>query len=95
MGLPNWSLDGARRGPGPIGPLYIVSALFSSMGTLFGDLSEGLRAVNGIRSSLTRSSFFSNEAKAGSLSLAVPFAPLTMGMVGCAVLGTGSLFCRL
>lgn len=79
-----------------MGPLYMVSALFNSMGTLFGDLSEGLRAVNGIRSSLMRSSFFSNEAKAGSLSLAAPFAPLTTGMVGCAVLGIGaSLACRL
>lgn len=74
----------------------MVSALFISMGTLFGDLSEGLRAVNGIRSSLIRSSFFSNEAKAGSLSFVAPFAPLTTGMVGCTVFGIGSsLFCRL
>lgn len=74
----------------------MVSALFISTGMLFGDLSEGLRAVSGMRSSLMRSSFFSNEAKAGSLSLAAPLAPLTTGMVGCTVLGICvSLACRL
>ena len=41
--------------------------------------TEGLLDVSGIRSSLLRSSFFSNEAKAGSASV---FPPLAMGMVG-------------
>lgn len=66
-----------------------------SMVGLLGDRSEGLRAVSGIRSSLVLS-FFSYEAKVGSLSVAPPFAPLTIGIVGCTVDGGGpSLFCLL
>lgn len=66
-----------------------------SVGMLFGDLSEGLRAVRGMRSSLLRSSFFSYDAKVGSLS-AVPLAPLTTGMVGCIATGAVvSWACRL
>lgn len=73
-----------------------MSTVFISMGTLFGEVSTGLREVNGIRSSLVRPSFCSYEANEGSLSLPGPFAPLTLGIVGCTAPGSGdSLACRL
>lgn len=95
MGLPYWSLEGCLRGPGPTGPLYMASALLMSMGGLFGERFDGLRAVSGMRSSLP--SLFSKEAKVGSLSAGTPpFAPLTIGMVGWAVGETiGSLLTLL
>lgn len=73
-----------------------------SLGRLFGDLCEGLRAVKGILSSLLLSSFFSKAANSGRTSPSarpLPLAPLRTGTVGCilaAGAATGACWaCRL
>jgi hypothetical protein len=63
----------AASGPEPV----------MSLGGPLGDRSDGLRAVSGTLSSLLRSSFFSKEAKTGSLSTSWALAPLMTGIVGC------------
>src|SRR3954464_7929144 len=86
IGLPYWSrgIEGERRIPaeGGASPSVVSCEPSMSLGGALGDRSDGLRAVSGIRSSLLLSSFFSNEAKTGSLSTLL-FAPLITGIVGC------------